>query len=42
MDKNGPVDIIKQIVDQLNIDSFNLFGFSWGGGIAISLTLALK
>lgn len=42
MNENGPVDIIMQVLDQLNIDTFHLFGFSWGGGIAISLTLALK
>ena len=42
MIKNGPVDIIEQILNNLNIINFNVFGFSWGGGEAISLALKLK
>ncbi|CAF1008674.1 unnamed protein product [Brachionus calyciflorus] len=40
--KDGPVDVIEQILNKLNIDKFNIFGFSWGGGVAISLAIKFK
>ena len=42
MIKNGPFDIIEQILNNLNIRNFNVFEFSWGGDVAISLALKLK
>ncbi|RNA13072.1 alpha beta hydrolase [Brachionus plicatilis] len=40
--KDGPVDVIEQILKKFLIQRFYLFGLSWGGGVAISLAIELK
>ena len=39
LDEGRPVDVIKEIMDKLNVNTFTVMGFSCGGGVAISLSL---
>mgnify|MGYP001015669440 CR=1 FL=1 len=38
-DEGGPMQIMEDLIKHYNIKNFWTFGFSWGGGISISLAL---
>lgn len=41
LDEGGPIQIVEDILSHFEIQNFWAFGFSWGGGIAMSLGLYL-
>ncbi len=39
LDAGGPVEILLHILDKLAVKSAVFIGYSWGGGVAISMAL---